>query len=316
MDNNCHLSAIVPTLNERKYIQKLIVDYLNCAPQNSEIWIVDGGSKDGTVELVNKMSENDKRIKFLHNEKKFVSCAFNLAFKDTKGKYLALLGAHSDYSYDYFSLAIKSLELNEADAVGGILIHSGNSLMGEAIAFGMSSIFGVGDTPFRTKKKRMYVDSVAFAIYKREVFEKVGLLDEELIRNQDDELHYRLNKAGFRILMLPEIKVNYYVRETLSKLFRQYYQYGLYKPMVIRKVRSGLKLRHLIPTLFFLYILSLPFLVLSLLWIVPFIVYFLISLFISISAPTKWNIRYRIPLVFLVLHIAYGTGFFIGLFKK
>lgn len=316
MEINCTLSAIVPTLNESKHIKKLIIDYLSYAPQNSEIWIVDGGSNDGTVEIVSKMSEDDERIKFLYNENKFVSFAFNLAYKETKGKYLALLGAHSDYSYNYFDIAIKSLEMNEADAVGGVLIHFGNSLKGKAIAFGMSSIFGVGDTPFRTKNKRMFVDSVAFAIYKREVFEKVGLLDEDLIRNQDDEFHYRLNHAGFRILMLPEIKVNYYVRETLSKLFMQYYQYGLYKPMVIRKVKSGLKLRHLIPTLFLLYLTTLPFLFLSYLWTIPLILYTLLALFFSFSIPTMWNIRFRVPLVFIVIHIAYGTGFFIGLFKR
>ena len=203
------LSAIVPTLNESNHIEKLISDYLKFAPEFSEIFIVDGGSTDGTIEIVNRMSEKDKRVNILFNEKKFVSFAFNLAFGQTNGKYVALLGAHAYYSSDYFKVAIKSLESNEADAVGGVLIHSAHSMMGKAIAIVMSSVFGVGDTPFRTKNKRTYVDSVAFEIYKREIFGKVGLLDEELIRNQDEEFNYRLNQAGFRILMLPEINAKY-----------------------------------------------------------------------------------------------------------
>lgn len=310
------LSAIVPTFNESSHIEKLILDYLKFAPAYSEIFIVDGGSTDGTLEIVNRVSQDDKRINVLINKKKYVSFAFNLAFENTKGKYVALLGAHSEYCSEYFNLAIKSLELEEADVVGGILEHSGKSLVGKAIAFGMSSVFGVGNTPFRTENKRMYVDSVAFAIYKREIFKKVGLLDERLIRNQDDELHYRLNHAGFRILMLPELKVNYFVRETFSKLFKQYYQYGLYKPMVIRKVRSGFRFRHLLPSLFVLYILSLPLVFFSFYWSIPLFFYFTLSFYFSLSAKANWRIRLYIPIVFPVLHIAYGSGFLMGLFKN
>jgi glycosyltransferase involved in cell wall biosynthesis len=309
------LSAIVPTLNESNHIEKLLLDYLKFAPELSEIFIVDGGSTDGTIEIVNRISEKDKRVKILFNEKRFVSFAFNLAFGQTNGKYIALLGGHSDYSSDYFKVAIKSLESNEADAVGGVLIHCAHSMLGKAIANAMSSVFGVGDTPFRTKNNRMYVDSVAFAIYKREIFEKVGLLDEELIRNQDDEFHYRLNQSGFRILMLPEIKVNYYVRENLAKLFDQFYQYGYYKPLVIRKVKTGLRLRHLIPTFFLLYLLSLPILFVSIFWIMPLLIYLLLSIIVTLKDSCTWQIRIRMPLVFPVLHIAYGCGFLIGLIK-
>ncbi|MDZ7648838.1 MAG: hypothetical protein U5K54_17615 [Cytophagales bacterium] len=120
-------------------------------------------------------------------------------------------------------------------SVGGPLIQKGKSEKGKAIAHAMSSKLGVGDTEFRTDSKKQYVDSVAFAMYKREIFDSIGVMDEQLIRNQDDELHYRMNAAGYRILMVPEMQCVYYVRETLRGLFKQYFQYGLFKPFTFSK---------------------------------------------------------------------------------
>ncbi len=280
---------------------------------SKEILIADGGSKDGTREKVLERSLIDPAIRLVDNPDRFVSQGFNRAFQQAQGRYIALIGAHALYPPDYFSTCIAAIESGACNAAGGFLVQRGKTIMGEAIAQAMSSRFGVGDTPFRTTRKRMYVDSVAFAVYDRKIFEQVGLLDEELIRNQDDEFHYRLNAAGFRMLMLPELEVVYYVRDSLSKLFVQYYQYGLYKPMVLRKVRSGLRLRHLIPALFVLYLLSLPLAIAWPLWLLPLGIYLSLAVYFSLLTQAPWPVRLRMMVVFPVLHIAYGTGFLRGL---
>lgn len=307
------LSIIIPVLNERDHIDGLIASITHLDEISKEILIVDGGSKDGTREKVLELGRGNSAIRLVDNPDLFVSQGFNRAFKEARGRYIALIGAHALYPLNYFYACVEAIESGVCDSAGGVLVQSGRTLMGRAIAQAMSSRFGVGDTAFRTSRKRGYVDSVAFAVYDRYIFEKVGVLDEELIRNQDDEFHYRLNAAGFRMLMLPELEVVYYVRDSLRKLFSQYYQYGYYKPLVIRKVRTGLRLRHLIPSFFVLYLFSLPVAFLVPLWILPLVFYLLFSVFFSLGSQAPLSVRWRMLLVFPTLHIAYGSGFLIGL---
>ncbi len=309
------ISIIIPALNERSHIEQLIGSINQTDSIERQIIIVDGGSNDGTDVLVHELSVTDAKLTLVRNPARFVSQGFNKAFLESRGTFISLVGAHAQYPPHYFSKCVEAIETGECDAAGGFLVQRGKSKMGQAIAQAMSSQFGVGDTPFRTTRKRMYVDSVAFAVYDRQVFQKVGLLDEELIRNQDDEFHYRLNHAGFRILMLPELEVLYYVIDYLFKLFSQYFQYGFYKPLVFRKVSSGMKLRHLVPSFFVIYLLSLPIAFIATIWLVPLFVYILGALFFSIKSLASWSVRLRMPFVFPVLHIAYGTGFLIGLVR-
>lgn len=307
------LSIIIPVLNESAHIETLLSSITQLDSVPKEIWIVDGGSQDGTKEKVQQISTFNPNVNLVDNPERYVSQGFNRAFRLSNGKYVSLAGAHAIYPPQYFSACIQAIESGSCDAAGGFLVQRGKTLMGQAIAQVMSSPFGVGDTPFRTQRKRMYVDSVAFAVYDRKVFEKAGLLDEELIRNQDDEFHYRLNRAGFRILMLPELEVIYYVRDSLSKLFSQYYQYGFYKPLVFRKVSSGIRLRHLIPSLFVLYLFTLPLALWIPLWALPIVIYILQCLCVSLATKASLPVRMRMPVVFPVLHTAYGLGFWAGI---
>jgi glycosyltransferase involved in cell wall biosynthesis len=311
------LSIIIPVYNEINFIdtllQSLITDEFSM-----EILLVEGGSTDGTRKRIAEWTAKYSFIKMVDNPQRFVSPGFNKAYAISTGKYIAFIGAHAYYPKKYFSTAIKVLENNESDAVGGPLNQMGKTAMGKAIAFGMSSKFGVGDTEFRTSKERSFVQSVAFAVYKRTVFEKVGLLNEKLIRNQDDEFHYRLNQQGFRILMVPEMACTYHVRESLSALFKQYFQYGLYKPLVLKKVKSEIKLRHLIPTFFVMYLLFLlPALYyVGIVSLLPLLSYFALAILFALKSEGNFKEKFYCLLVFPTLHISYGSGFILGLFKK
>lgn len=315
MNRPVELSVIIPALNEALHIDSLVRSINDLDDTEKEILIVDGGSTDGTPQIVNALSSENPKIRLIENPEKYVSQGFNKAFRNANGKYISLIGAHSVYPKDYFKKCIQEIQSGACEVAGGFLNQEGKTSTGKAISRCMSSKFGVGNTAFRTIKKRNYVDSVAFAVYDRKIFDQVGLLDEELVRNQDDEFHYRLNKNGFRILLLPELEVTYYVRNSIKKLFSQYYQYGYYKPLVFMKVSSGVRLRHLIPSLFVTYMATLPLMFFFTWWIVPLLIYIFLNLIFSFRAKEAWSIKFKMPLIFFVLHTAYGLGFIIGFFK-
>lgn len=310
-------SIICPTLNEEQYIEKILRVFVEHCPQPSEIFIVDAGSNDNTRKIVSAWQNQHHNIYLIDNPERFVSHAFNKCFSSAKGKYLALLGAHTRYPINFFKIAFSELEANNSDVVGGPLKQIGKGSWGQAIAWCMSTKFGVGGTEFRVSKKRGFVDSVAFAFYKREIFDKVGLFDTSLKRNQDDEMHYRINAAGFRILMVPEMECEYYVRSKLKTLFNQYYEYGLHKPLVIQKVMSGFRLRHAIPAFFCIYLLGVPLFVFSgwYLFLIPLILYVLLLVSFSFSNDLPGSVKLRAFMVYPVLHISYGLGFIMGLFR-
>ncbi|CAN5830614.1 glycosyltransferase family 2 protein [soil metagenome] len=310
------LTICFPLYNEVKFIDSLIASVIDTAPRDKEIVLIDGGSKDGTLDKIKAWQEKYPNIILINNTATYVSNGFNLAFNNTQSEYIALMGAHAEYPSNYFEKGLEILRSGEADAVGGPLVQKGKTAKAGIIAFCMSSKFGVGDTEFRTSKKRSYVDSVAMAIYNRKVFDKVGLFDETLIRNQDDEFHYRLNHFGYKIMMEPEMESVYYVREDLASLWKQYYYYGLYKPMVLKKIRSGIRIRHLVPAGFVIYLLTLPFLLLlHWIFIVPLCLYFIFATIIL--ARSFKNIKDILfgYCAFVTLHLSYGTGFLKGLFK-
>jgi glycosyltransferase involved in cell wall biosynthesis len=312
------LSIICPTLNEINFIDDLVNDLCFDDGLDKEVLIVDGGSTDGTLVRVKELMKNYPNLKLINNPRRTSTAAFNIAFTQSASIYVAFVGAHARYSLGYFSNAIKELNTNSCDVVGGPLMQQGKSLVGKAIALAMRSKIGVGNTDFRTSSARKYVDSVAFAIYRRSVIEEIGVMDERLKVNQDDEFHYRLNSKGFKILMIPEISSVYFVRSTYSGLFKQYFKYGLYKPLVLRKIKSAIKLRHLIPALFFLYLCSIPIAYwLSFnLWMIFLPLYFaLITIAAMISNEVLVVKLLSIP-AFLILHLSYGFGFILGLIKK
>lgn len=307
------ISIVIPALNEEKYIGALLDKLLVESSVIDEIWVCDAGSTDNTKQIVEAYITKEPKVKYLPNPDKYVSHAFNKVYALSKAKYIALLGAHALYPSHFLSSGLSYLEAGETDVVGGPLVQVGEGAIGEAIAFAMSSKVGVGNTDFRTTKRKMYVDSVAFAIYNKEMLLKTGLLNTSLIRNQDDEFHYRIKSMGYQILMVPEMECTYYVRDSIPKLYKQYFGYGYYKPLVLKLVSSGLRMRHLIPALFVSYLLSLPLglMFMGLLYWIPLLVYLLLLAWVS--SGTHLSMVLRRMFAIATLHIAYGLGFLLGL---
>lgn len=312
------VSIILPIRNEGENIKDTIDSILkqNYDISKLEIIAVDGNSIDNTKKIIDRY---DKQIKLLENPDKYMSAGFNIGLSEANGSIIIMMGGHCILDKDYVKNCVTKLLNSEFSCVGGIIQNKSINSKQEAISLALSSDFGVGGVSFRKKKSvGKYVDTVAFGAYKREVFNNIGALDEELIKNQDDEFNFRLLQSGSSIWLDPSIISIYQPRGSLRKLFFQYFKYGFYKVRVIQKRKGIPAWRHLIPGLFIITLVTaLIFGALTnSFWFFLLImsIYFLINLVFSIwTARQKLNTIYLLPIVFFILHISYGMGFLCGL---
>ncbi len=290
-----------------------------------EILIVDGMSEDSTREIVEKFVKEYAFIRLLDNPQRIVSCGLNIGIKNAKGEIIMRMDAHNRYAPNYVFKCVKHLQNAEANNVGGlwITLPAEDSDSAKAIAYALSSPFGVGNVYFRIgSKESRFVDTVPFGCYKKEVFEKIGLFEEELVRCQDDEFNYRLRERGGKILLRPEIVSFYYARPSLRKLWKQYFQYGFWKVRVLQKHPKMMMLRHFVPPTFVLGLivtLTLGIIKSEFIYLFGLIVvcYICSSLFFSFQIAKKrgWKYLLFLPLTFSVLHLSYGLGFVVGLVR-
>ncbi|HEY9516645.1 MAG TPA: glycosyltransferase family 2 protein, partial [Gemmatimonadaceae bacterium] len=251
------VSVIIPCRNERDWIHACLTSLLRAdyPSDRLEIVVVDGMSDDGTRDCIARLAAENPRIRMLDNPARITPSALNIAIANSRGDVILRADAHSRYPESYVPDLVRWLGDSGADNVGGVWITEpgGPGAMARAIAAAMSHPLGVGNAHFRigTREPR-WVDTVPFGCYRRDVFERIGLFDEDLIRNQDDELNVRLIRAGGRILLVPDVVCSYNARDSLAKLWRMYYQYGYFKPLVARKVGGVFTWRQLVPPAFVL----------------------------------------------------------------
>lgn len=319
------VSVLVPIRNEAAYIDRCLQAVVNQDyPKHLiEIFVSDGMSDDGTREIVAKWSLKDSRVRLFDNPRMFVSFGLNILTPKTKGDVLIRVDGHCVIAPDYIYNCVKHLQSSEVDGVGGPMHSIGEDKISQMIAVAMSSKFGVGNSSFRTEKgKTKFTDTVPFPAYKRSIVERVGLYDEELIRNQDDEYNYRIRAAGGKILLAEDVQSVYFSRGSLKKLWKQYFGYGYWKVRVFQKHPRQLSLRQFVPLLFVLGLILSIFLsiIFSWGWI---LLGFLVS-FYSFANLTAAIIEAHshgldkapfITLCFATIHISYGFGFLYGLFK-
>ena len=309
------ITVLCPTYNEAEYIDMVLKFFINAKPPDKELLIIDGGSNDGTKEIVNEWTNKYSNIRLLENENKYVPFALNIGIKNSNGDPIIRLDVHTEYAEDYFEKIIKTFNKTGADIVGGPMNAVGKTNFQIAVAQATGTVFGVGNSKIHKGKYKGESDHVYLGAWKRKLFDEIGFFDERLKRNQDDEFHYRARSLGKEIYLNPEIKSYYYPRSSLSKLIKQYIQYGLFKPVVLRKIKSEIKLRHLIPSLFSIYILLLPLAFFSLFYLLPLFVYTFMDIYFSVRTKSNIKIVINSLIVYPVLHLSYGFGFLIGLFK-
>ncbi len=327
------ISIICPVFNEEAFLPSLLDFLVEVKPANKEIILVDGGSTDGSMKIMLDYAKRYGEIKILNNPDRIVPFALNLAIKESRAPIISRIDAHCDYANDYFEKILETFMNCDADVVGGPTRTAFKNSFQEAVGIAISSRMGVGGSKVHQENYRGYLDSVTFGAWKKTLFDEVGYFDKRLKRNQDDEFHYRAGEAGKKIYQNPEIQLYYYPRSNLKALFKQYFQYGLYKPMVLNKIKSGRQLRHYIPSLFVCYLAILiatfiithstapidksPFIIhhLSLFIAIPAICYIILCFFFSLFSKASLKAKFLLPMIYPTLHLAYGLGFISGLFK-
>lgn len=300
-----------------------------------EIMVVDGGSTDGTIDVINSYIDRYSFIRLIHNEKRLKPIALNIGIKASSGDVIMRIDAHAIYDNDYISKLVDGLYTESVDNVGGVrdtFVPSDGSPMEIALSEAISHPLVVGNAYYRTGvlTGKKLVDTVFCGCYRRDVFEKIGLFNEKLIRTQDRELNTRLIKSGGKIMLFPDVHCTYYPRTRLpeylvwnwkgaewlgyAKLFTEY---GL------------LSFRNFIPSMFALYVVAIvlfglyclmsdDFYGLFLVFLIPLFLYSILLF----RAGTGLSIRYKkpglffiFPMVTFLTHVSYGFALLWGRFR-
>jgi succinoglycan biosynthesis protein ExoA len=326
------VSIILPIRNESKFIEHCLHSILaqDYPAGRMEILIADGMSSDDTRQIVRDFILSQSRLKsgMIDNPGGIVSIGMNIALHRVKGEIIIRIDGHTTVAPDYVRRCVESLQQTHADNVGGKMNPIGSKSFGKAVAMATSSSFGIGGGRFHYSDKEEWVETVYLGAWPRRVFEKIGMFDEDLVRDQDDEFNYRLREAGGRILLSPKIKSEYAVRSSSQALGLQYFQYGFWKVRVLQKHPRQMSLRQFVPpvfvtSLFFSALLALFCLfgkqppVLGLFASITPVLYLLANLAASTITTAKkgWKYLLLLPFVFAILHTSYGLGFLAGLVK-
>jgi succinoglycan biosynthesis protein ExoA len=316
------VSVIVPCRNERDHIENCVRSILGQEPPPGgfEIIVADGMSDDGTRDILRDIAKKDLRLRIVDNPACIVSTGLNAAIRAATGSIIIRMDGHTEYARDYICQSVAVLKETGADNVGGPAQTKSDGYVQSAICAAYHSPFAVGGARFHNVDYQGYIDTVPYGCWPREVFDRVGFFDEELVRNQDDEFNLRILRTAGKIWQSPRIKSWYRPRGSLPALFKQYMQYGFWKVRVIQKHKIPASLRHLVPGCFVLSMGALP--LVSLLWpparwIWLGLVGMYVACNIIASLVTGARKGYKffplVVVVFACMHIAYGYGFLRGI---
>lgn len=320
LDDRPRISIVVPCRNEERYIGACLDSILATSYplDRIEVLVVDGMSEDGTREILASYARQHSTIRVLDNGRRITPVALNLGIRAASGEIIMRMDAHVAYPPEYIPRLIDALQTSNADNVGGVIVTLPADMTGmaRAIAVALSHPFGVGNAYFRIGVGTVrWVNSVPFGCFRRKVFERFGMFDEELVRNQDDEFNLRLIKSGGRILLLPDVVSYYYARRSLRDVIRMFYQYGYFKPLVARKTESVKTWRQLVPGLFVLTLAGTalfasvhpPLLQIGALVAGAYLAA-VIGCAASMVRRQGWRCALALAAVFPAIHVSYGIG--------
>jgi succinoglycan biosynthesis protein ExoA len=246
---NLPVTIILPTLNERSHIRDCL-DSLNSQdyPNILEILVIDGGSTDGTRDIVE--SEGGK-VRLIDNPRMTAAAAMNIGIDFCTTDVFVRVDAHTLYSKNYVSQSVETFLDSGAQVVGGPMRPVGTNPFGRAVAAVTTSPLGVGPGRFHYSEICEEVETVYLGIFDKEFVLMVGGYDETSLQwaAEDQELNFRIRKAGGRIILDPKIRSTYFPRNTARALARQYHNYGMCKASTLKKHRSLPSWRPLAPAL-------------------------------------------------------------------
>lgn len=316
------VTIIIPAYNEEKFIADCLQSVYNqdYPKDKMEVIVVDGHSTDKTAEIVRR---EFPEVILLDNPDKIVPISMNMGIKQAKGDYIVRLDAHAEYPFDYLSRLINAIQLYKADNVGALFktLPADEKNKSISIAKAMSCKFGMGNSAHRvgiTECKE--VDTVPYGCFPRNLFDRIGYFDEELIRNQDDEFNARIIKNGGKIYLLPDLEIEYYARDSIKKVSKMFFQYGLFKPLVNKKIGKPTSFRQFMPPAFVLGLLLGFFFCLlwpwfNYLYLFGISLYILLDIAASIKEAKSFQEFLYLLVIFPVIHFSYGWGYLRGILK-
>ncbi len=320
------VSVVMPVRNEAAFMEEslgavLAQDY---PVDRMEVIVVDGDSTDGTPKVLEQYQGSEPPVIVLHNPARIVPSSLNIGIRHARGEIIVRVDGHAVIAPDYIRQCVEYLWRGDAEGVGGPMRPRGRSYFGRAAALATASPFGIAGSRFHySEKEEFFTDTFYLGSYRREVFDRIGLFDEEFLCNQDYELNYRLRAAGGRILCSPKIQSIYYCRESFPALWRQYYSYGFWKVRTLRKHPRSLQPRQLAAPVMVFGIVVLgvlgfflrPAWVLLALGAILYLgtgIAFALLKAIGARAP---GLLPGVVLTFLTIHLAWGLGFWRGIFR-
>lgn len=241
--------VVIPTLNEAANIGSLIELFAReRSPSfHFDIAIVDGGSTDGTVEIVKEMAERFSFVHLRHNDKRIQSVAVNLAAQEWRHcEIMIRCDAHSGYRPGFLRGVASTLLATGADSVVVPMDSVGSNYVSRAIAWLSDTPVGSGGSAHRGGMKSGYVDHGHHAAFRMTRFLSLGGYDETFSHNEDAEYDCRLRKSGGRIYMDSAHRIEYFPRKTLAALARQYFSYGRGRSRTVMRHPESLRLRQLL----------------------------------------------------------------------
>jgi succinoglycan biosynthesis protein ExoA len=316
------VSLIVPCRNEQASIEACLQSLFaqDLAPGSFEIIVADGLSTDGTREILARLAAHHACLCLVDNPGRSVPHGLNAAIRAARGQIIVRIDAHTHYAPDYVRQCLAVLHETGADNVGGPWVAHGTGYLGRAVAAAFQSPWVVGGARGHNPHYAGPVDTVYLGCWPRAVFERIGYFDETLVRNQDDEFNFRLQRAGGLIWQSPRIRSWYQPRTSLRALWRQYVQYGYWKVAVLQKHGRPAALRHMVPAGFVAMMGLLPLVALGWprvweLWGVLGGLYVGGTLVAAGGAAWRQGLTLLpvLPVVIACYHVGYGWGFLRGL---
>lgn len=317
------VSVVIPTYNEARHISRCLHSILSQDYGGDwEVIVADGMSDDGTRELIATIgAQCPGKLRLIDNPTRNIPSALNCAIRAARGSVIVRIDGHCYVEADHLSRCVQKLNRTDAVCLGPrMLMQPGESLSAQAIASALTTPFGPGTSSFRYSEREQYTDTANFAIYRRAVFDAIGYFDAGLLANEDYDLHYRLRCAGHTILYAPSLRVYYVPRDRYGDLWRQYYRYGYWKSQMLKKFPRSLRLRHTVAPMFVMVVLlcsvgcplhsAARYALLGILAL-----YASAAMAFSLlqaARKRKALLAPGIALAFLMLHSAWGIGFWIG----
>lgn len=306
------VTVILPILNEEADLQNCISAILQQDYAGEiEIILALGPSKDNTNQIARNLAAADKRIKLVNNPTGQTAKGLNLAIAESSFEIICRIDGHSEISNSYLKTAVSIMQEKGAVNVGGLMHADGQSGLQRTIAQAMRSKLGVGASKFHTGGKAGPSDTVYLGTFKKSAILAAGGFDERYIRAQDWELNHRMRAQGGLIWFDPRLVVTYRPRKSLSKLAKQYFQYGRWRRVISRQHPKTTNFRYLAPPVaLVINLLSVVFGVLvAKIFFLPVLIYMTILIIGGLFIGRNIADKLLMPIVFATMHLSWGAGF-------